>query len=142
MEMYVNRPTIEFAYIRGHKGNSNKPNQRYESIEFEQYCNQFNKTSQDVYNMDTGNEYQGRGLALDMYKIAADWMALNSLPMCKGGTNEYSFPLWGKQMPKDDRFNLIKESDNKYKLDHRKFDLSYFNIKAKNAKKTPLKKPN
>ena len=105
----------------------------------QKYLSERNISIERFTREDRGIDLQGIGLGKLMYKYMADWMALNNMRLHKGGTNEYSTPLWETSFKNDSRFNLVEENGKKF-IDHRGMDLSY--LQKPNASKKQKNKLN
>lgn len=132
----LDKPTIDFSDIRGKKGDNFKYGNISASEAIQSYLDKKGITLEQFQKEDRSLDLQGIGLGKLMYKYMADWMALNKLPLRKGGTNEYSTPLWEESFKNDDRFTLVKTNDGLI-LDHTNHDLSY--LRSKNKRKNKCK---
>lgn len=136
---YLDKPTIEFSSIRGAKGDVFQFGNIEDNFAVQKYLSERNISIERFTREDRGIDLQGIGLGKLMYKYMADWMALNNMRLHKGGTNEYSTPLWETSFKNDSRFNLVEENGKKF-IDHRGMDLSY--LQKPNASKKQKNKLN
>jgi hypothetical protein len=131
----IDKPIIDFSRIRD---KNEKMNQIHWSKEMKDYCEK-EKTTLDNVSKEGNISFMRKGLGLKMYSLMSDWLALNNLPLCKGGTNEMSTPLWEKKIMKDPAFNCISDASGMY-IDHTQKDVSYLLRENKDFKlKTNLK---
>lgn len=70
-----------------------------------------------------------------MYKLTADWLALNKMNLQTGLLNEKSLSLWNKMIQSNQNINQL--SEKKFSFDTTNTDLTYLNYKDNSLKKKP-----
>tara|TARA_B100000700_G_scaffold68939_1_gene76358 strand:- start:33707 stop:34708 length:1002 start_codon:yes stop_codon:yes gene_type:complete len=145
-ETYLNKPRTEFVKIRGNEFGINgrgckmylKHNKTLSNLQ--NYCKRNNLTIDDL-SRELSDNFLHQGLGKKLYKLSADWMALNKLNLYRCGTNEFSEKLWDFAFDKDKKtFNKVKQNKDEF-LSHSKMNLDYLlNSKPSNKKTKVLKK--
>lgn len=130
VKTYHNNPLPEFIKVRK-KGDKMFSN--YDLNNLRKYAENKGLDVKTLFR-ESDLSFIGKGLGKKLYKLTADWLALNKLSLQKGGTNEYSERFWSEVFEKNkNEFNL-KNIDGVLKLDHSNFDLSYLKIPENNKK--------
>lgn len=130
-QYYENSAFIDFSHIRSE---NEQMNLSKITSKLEKYAND-NNINIDSLFLESSDNYQRQGLAIIMYKLTADWLALNNMQLKTGLLNDKSLPLWNKMLQLDSRINQLSEKS--FSFDTRNTDLSYLNYKESTNKKKP-----
>jgi len=146
-ESYLNKPRTEFVKVRGNEFDSVNDRgckmylkHKKTLSNLQNYCDRNNLTIDDL-SRELGDNFLHQGFGKKLYKLSADWMALNNLSLYRCDTNNLSEKLWDFAFDKDKKtFNNVKQNKDEF-LDHSKMNLDYLlNGKPSNKKTKVLKK--
>jgi len=128
---YENIAFVDFSHIRTENEYMNLSKI---TPKLEKYAND-NNINIDSLFLEYSDNYQRQGLAIIMYKLTADWLALNNMQLKTGLLNDKSLPLWNKMLQLN--MSIKQLSENSFSFDTRNTDLTYLNYKESINKKKP-----
>lgn len=124
----IDKPIIDFSKI---KEKQQKMNQLHWSTEIKNYCKNKNINFELLPEVKSDDiSFIRTGLGQKMYLLMSDWLGLNNLPLCKGGTNDMSEPLWECKLKNNSSFNVVEDATGTY-IDHRTKNCSYLMKKSR-----------
>jgi DUF438 domain-containing protein len=120
---------VEYSLIRSGQELEGKAivgeHMKVQSEKINEYCQSIGITTEE-YCAPNKNDYTRQGLATKMYKVMADYLALNNQVLIKGMTNDFSDPLWENKIKNNPDFGYSYNINNDFEsIDNSGMDTSY-----------------